>query len=231
MKKFTLIVLFFLLTFTSCNLFYHYVPFYVRHKSFTLRFTENSSGLKDKLNINGYYYFIDSLKLEKPLAVFRTIMFFDDGMFALDFNHERIENINELGNYIEKVIDAEENSILKQTFYRHLWGYYKIENNIIKAQFIEKPNFGDMDPRLYAYELLFEIVDSNTIKQIESYPIHKTSKFEFSYFKEFSDSWNGIESNFIALKRVPNSDSWLKHEKWFWEDKAKYRQWTKKHNK
>ena len=158
--------------------------------------------LQSKININGYYSFFETYIANRgtpSVAIKSTFqinfLFMSDGIFIYNYNVKSQDGF---------------------------WGRYVVNNDTIKAQFIEDP--GGMSWSLN--QIWFKIKDRSHLEQIYyGSPENITSEEIMQYHKRQKESKDEISlGQFVSLDTLPNSDkSWLKKREWFWCDKAKYK--------
>ncbi len=212
----------------SCKLIYHTAPKYLKNHGFTYRYSDKSSKLEEKLNIN-VFFTLDTLN-DIGRIPYARMLFFKDGMFVTEFyNHYDIGQYNiedKTVKYLDSILYQRKKGIREDGFYeRSEWGYYQVHGDTIKVQHIDRPALGESRSFWYAYEIWFKILNRNTVKEIYRYPIHKSTNADIQNFKISENLRIPVKAYFKPLKEVPESDGWLKYEKWFWEDKNQYTNW------
>ena len=81
------------------------------------------------------------------------------------------------------------------------WGLYELKDDIIKVQFIYRPN----PPEKYdSYIVRYKVIDKHTIQEM--------------LFNDIKETYN-----FMPIEKLPSSECWLKSEKWFWCDEELYK--------
>jgi len=169
-------------------------------KQFTLCYDKRSTGLEAKINTNGYYEFTDIWWNESGYGKTYNprwdttqiaVLFFDDGIFAYQY----------LGS--EANIGGGEISATYK-------GVYRVIGDTIQAQRIN--DCRRAMPTWMGYEMLFKIVDRNTIVQLGGKALHQKD----IYREVKATGLNTQLGHFKAVDSLPSSDIWLKKRKWFW---------------
>jgi hypothetical protein len=180
------------------------------------------TNIKDLINIDGYFIHGEP-EIDTNDSSYIYFMFFEDGivnMRVCDYNvfpySDKPQNISQ---YINQVI-SNENGKQSKLFYNSLgWGRYTISDDTIKINY----HSGWGYPNCYAFEIWFKVIDRNHIVDIYFDRItDKTSQITDTQKKEnlYEDA---IPSRFVFLEKIPNSNSWLKKEKWFWRNESDWK--------
>jgi hypothetical protein len=223
MRKYWIILTLIFIT-TSCKLIYHSAPSFI--KEWMFKYPDSLSGLNDKLNINGYYTIDDELNSGYIYGNYTNMIFFDDGMFVSGFFNLKDIETSKVGQvipkYIDRLIKSRDNGERVYEFYEGcIWGYYFVKGDTIIVRNIKRPFLGSSDSFWYSDEKWFKIIDKDSICTILSSP----------WIDEAAKNKSQLCMYFRPLIQRPESDGWLKYEKWFWQDKVKYKTWLKKQNK
>jgi len=165
----------------------------------------------DLLNHNGYYSMSEAISFNSGYPskiVHDTIesntIFYNNGIILYSFYKDiyQTEKDKKFGFYNRGMA---------------LWGSYIIHNDTIKAAFSENP--GGMSWTIgYVW---FEIIDSTTIRKIYFKWRNPITKEDIL---KISSEPKKPPAVFINYDLLPNPDkSWLKQRKWFWCNKADWK--------
>jgi len=73
-----------------------------------------------------------------------------------------------------------------------------------------------LSPYWYAYEVWYKVIDRNTIIEIYSKPLHYMSESDWKiYYEAKKHEKKKLPAKFISIEVLPNSNCWLKKERWF----------------
>jgi len=165
------------------------------------------TGLKDMLDINGYYNIARILTLsDKNGGYYKPdttrVIFYEDGIVLYGFPTISYDSIGRGGQHTIpgyfREIAANPKGRDAKSFYPAIgWGRYKISNDTIKASVV----MGNTLNSAGVSEYWFKIIDRYTIETLRSDPKHKQSVV-------------GNIGEFIPLDIIPSSDyCWLKKKK------------------
>jgi hypothetical protein len=189
-------------------------------KNFTNCYDGKATGLVEKLNLNGYYKVSRHVEYwpksgqdrQKIFDTLRSIVvFYPDGTFLDQINAEPDWRfLNEYGH-------------------RNTWGYYSINGDTIKAQYINHP--APLAQSWKADESNYLIIDKNTILELPRlwHNLKSTlsrEELQRSRRETFVKEEFGLPSTFVPSDSLPNPNkSWLKNESWFWCNEENYDNW------
>ncbi len=214
MRFLILILSFFLLN--SCVGLYNY-PVPSRFKRAMNCYDSAYTGLDTLINIHGYYSKME-IRDKKGLygyengkrvelgidTSFYNIMFYNDGIF--------IANIGFRDSLIEEGLTQmklEGRTFSTRSYYQ---GTYKISGDTIKTQQISS-GYSNV---WFAWEVWYRIINKNTI---QSFYTKHLALLSHDYKKQgyqpkfITDS---CPAKFVYVENIPESDSWLKREAWFY---------------
>ncbi|OFX87138.1 MAG: hypothetical protein A2W99_07310 [Bacteroidetes bacterium GWF2_33_16] len=180
-------------------------------KSFTYCFNNEYTGLDTLINLNGLYYLIRPGSIEKPdnqidlNTEYPICAFFKNGLFVYNPSKDLLNIINK-----ETKPKISGN-----------WGIYKIENNIIKAQFVSP--LGQMS--WTKGEGWFRILDRNNLEVISF--VGSGTIQEKDTVKNYSKPKGKYIYHFIKFENLIEPEIWLKEEKWFWCNESEYLDYKK----
>jgi len=187
-------------------------------------YAEKYTGMDTLINISGFYKEISIYnrphsdyydKHPNEYRVFyeidtvqELIIFFDDGIFVRGFtNYEFLNSIltcpaNQ--KYFEKSFN---------------WGIYKINQDTLSMFCINYTTFGAPERQINKYTYL--IHNKETLKCLD----HEWYSRNGCKMEVGQDTIFDFPAQFEALKSLPNSDCWLKKNRWFWCDEEKYNEY------
>jgi hypothetical protein len=182
--------------------------------SFTYKYTPDKKDLTALINTDGYYTEI------RPDSFYMNYLFFNDGVAIENlYGSDRSNSPDKLPTFLTKMAsDTTDNMSLWGT-----WGTYIISGDTIKAQFIHRSI--SLNDGWTGWEEHFKVIDRESIKLIYMKPLHKLSASDrLNYSDEFyrqkiKDYQSAV---FIKSEGIPKSDSWMKKEKWFWQNEGDY---------
>jgi hypothetical protein len=156
---------------------------------------------------------------EEPSTLYSNIMFFRDGIVVINFEY-LIDNVNDNYDYLNRLIDKDK--LGDDLFYNQFhWGTFRIEGNIIKTQFLNRPATKFVS--WYLVEKWFEIKEDNSLVAIYKKSLTRNEVGTLTDSEKFPYIF--IETNL----ELP-SETWLKKESWFWCTKDQYEAWRKSRN-
>lgn len=192
---------------TSCIQSY-IVPNKIK-KKLTICYDAKPTNLESKINTKGYYQSTDIWwntssygKTYNPrwdTSKF-NILFFNDGICAYGFHSWKYTEEKYLAT-ISKIPDAEISSLYK--------GLYQVIGDTIKIQVIN--DCRGAAPTWMGAEILYKIIDRNTIKHLGEKQLHNNNGYNES---EVTDN-NTRLAHFMPADSLPTSNIWLKKKKWF----------------
>ena len=213
MRKYSIPVLFFFMfCFSSCFVGYIGIQTPMDIRENFACYTGETTNISSLININGYYtvkksttmYLYPNIYERIDTFFYINFMFFDDGIYLYNFNVK---------------------SIYETWFYKYSqWGCYAISSDTIKTKLvcIYPPSSGPP----YASEDWYMVIDRNTIKEIFSKPLHRTTQAEMENYLRTSASTERQPATFVPMDSLPNSDNcWLKKEKWFWSNEKDWEEY------
>ena len=225
--KYKFIIYLAFLSFTSCTVFFHKTPRYIKAND-NLKYTTTDTQLSEILNINSYFTYNDTLNSGYIWSTHLNLMFFEDGMFASDFesdNRKKHEVGIEMPRYFRKIIELRKNEEKEPGFYKFsAWGYYKLSGDTIKVKYVNRPALGGMSYQWYALEIWYKIIDKNHLMEIYRLPFSETG---ISNERFMNNESNKRIYYCCPLNEKPESDGWIKYKKWFWLNKENYKEWRK----
>jgi hypothetical protein len=209
--KYLIPLLFITIIITSCLK----VPRYIKQR-FTYCYDGGNTNIDKLINIDGYYSMgiVSSYKvttrengeLQTINAIdtlYLNFMFWSDGIFLNNFGSYS----NTAAEYLNRVVENSEKSFYK----RHYWGRYVINNDTIKAQYIDNP-FPNIITTRSAYEVWYKVISRNELKYLGSNPLFRTSEEQYTK-SEKARTYLPAIFNPVSVK--PGSDCWLKKKNWF----------------
>jgi hypothetical protein len=224
---------------TSCSLlFSHKAPKYIK-EGFNFCYNGQPTGIDSIINIDGYYSITNTFNepvfsnsfnreiIEYELdSLNGYLMFFEDGTFISGFHDTNPERINKTkSNMSEYMHEITENNNLGVSSYFYegfSWGRYYISCDTIKGQHVKRPIKGSTNSFWYAYEVWFKVIDRNTIIEIYRKPIHIMTDSDWNNFQHGQKKRLTNPAKFFPVKEIPNSNGWIKYEKWFWCDENEW---------
>jgi hypothetical protein len=215
------------------------MPVHLRD-NFTYKYTPSKKSLDSLIFINGYYTTIEinhrripkgfsGQRYETVIDTFyMNYLFFDDGIMIRNmFSSEQTSDTTDMPDFLARMAKDTTNSLkLWGT-----WGTYIVSNGIIKTQTIHAS--GALNYGRAGWETHFKILHQKTIKLIYTKPIHflspsdKKIYTEQFYQERIKDEKPAI---FIKSEAIPNSDCWMKKERWFWENEKDYNEFMSKNS-
>jgi len=195
---------------------------------FTNRFEGMNTGIREKLNVDGYYQywrkeFIEvNPKTNRRDTFFYNLIFYEDGTFLYNFSSSSKDlNIDE---YLKQVTKNGKGDPFYISFY---WGIYKMSHNTIITQCINNSSKARLNP-WDAGETWFKIVDRNTLQRLYDKDFRKMSP------DDILENEKAIANSSFAIYHpaaiIPLPYTWLKKEKWLWaneEDWKRYMEFIK----
>ena len=196
---------------------------------FTNRFEGKKTGIREKLNIDGYYQYWRQEDIEfnpqtkQTDTFFYNLIFYEDGTYLYNFSsfHDYPQNPNE---YLKQVAKNGKTDRFYVSFY---WGIYKIVNDTIVAQCIDNVSGAYLAP-WHAGETWFKIINRNTLQCLYDRDFRKMSS------DDILEREKAIANSSFAIYHpaaiIPIPYTWLKKEKWLWtneEDWKRYMEFIK----
>jgi len=212
------------------------VPKHIRN-DFSILYDSINFKVDTILKINGYYtipkqYF--SPRFEKPNfrgkyttaldTFYLNYIFFEDGLYARNFSPNIPDTVIK---YLKEIAhDTNTTGLLKRSFYQGpYWGIYRIDGDTLITQSINNP----CTPKVWvATEERFFILKNNSILQFSTKVLGKYPKYDMEIWAQEEKDKKYNPAIFIPVTILPESNSWLKKEKWFWKDEAEYLKWQSK---
>jgi len=183
-------------------------------KDFTNCFEGKSTNIRSLIDIDGYYIMYDlegyyyGFKNEFKDTLDINMIFYEDGTFLYNFSGV-FDYRDDIPGYLAKVAQNGD----KDPFYSGFdWGVYRIDGDIIKAQYINHASgMAPWDAR----EEWFKIVDRKTIVSIYArrLGVTMTEVARKNYKKAISRC---TPARFVPLEVIPPPNCWLKNDEWFW---------------
>jgi hypothetical protein len=185
--------------------------------------------------LNGYYEEI--VATTKPYLFWDGIphytsktvmMFFEDGTCVYEIvgfdSSEKYELF-----FDEIVANPKRQESFSNSYY---WGLYRINHDTLSMTCIDHISFGY--PPWVLKKFTYLIQDKKTIKRLKekryatdvSFGEVKTYETDYNdFYISSNDTTFFYPAHFIPLDKLPNSDCWLKKNKWFWCDEEKYNEY------
>lgn len=201
MKKSFIICILFLLMFNSCISLTSmwFTSYDSSHSTVKFKFN-NSTGIKDKLNINGYFVEYKEDGDVRTIDEYHKLTFWEDGSLGHLQSKQSFFNgfICDIGDFY--VINGYKN------------GVYTLQGDTIVADiFSFEPYIGGK----MLYKCKFEIIDRNHLRM-----------FYIEEFLKGKLTCSSTDVNdfyvFVACDDIPPSDVYMKKKKWMWESEADY---------
>jgi len=220
---------------SSCYIFR--MPPYLK-KHFTFLYTPNEKELYSLIHTDGYYTTIEirTHRIPKGFSgqksefitdtTYMNYLFFKDGIVLSNMwpSVGTWDTVN-LPIFLTKMAQDTTNTLkLLGT-----WGTYIISEDTIRMQIIHPS--GSLNDGWSGWEDHFKILNKKTIKLIYTKPIHYLSPSDKKIYTEqfyqerIKDEKPAI---FIKSKAIPNSDCWMKKERWFWKSEKDYNEYMNK---
>ncbi|HNW98228.1 MAG TPA: hypothetical protein PKK00_07460 [Bacteroidales bacterium] len=209
------------------------VPIRVK-KNFTLCYDSNANNNHSKIQMNGYYMFINNYrytydyngKLTDTVPcnpTYHRIIFFKDGIVVKgQFGGLKCANCDtETTNQFLKMV-SQNKQPETSVFYGYNWGVYKVIGDTIKMQTVNSQTWPN--PYWYLFENWYLINNDSSLSPI--YSKNLIDDKEIRGDAEIPKTYKFIETNL----QLP-SDTWLKKEKWFWCNKEDWKIYIKNKNK
>ena len=184
-------------------------PNYIKY-NFTYCYDGVDTGIDTLINIEGYYDVADN-------DVYPRLMFYKDGTYVEGFSYSYHKSIQ---SQFEEIINDKKKL---KVFHNNVWGRYIICGDTIKVQTVERPGCGSMSPIWYLENIWYKVIDRNTIVGIfpsNNIIVYPSALEENPYMIRY-----GTPAKFYPLSVRPNSDCFLKSEKWFWCNEELYKQY------
>jgi hypothetical protein len=109
------------------------------------------------------------------------------------------------------------------------WGVYKINQDTVSMTCMNYTTFGDPERILKKFTYLIQ--NNKTLKLLnEKFYIQRGSQIDIEEFNyqnigyRVNNAYTTFyyPAHFVPLENLPNSDCWLKKNKWFWCNEEKY---------
>lgn len=193
-------------------------------QNFTNRLEGGSTGLSNKIEINGYYrfWFKDEWGRYKTIpdtrdTSFVDMIFYEDGTFL--YNMFVGSNFSNYNDYFRYVTSKGKNDI----FYKSdSWGVYSISGDTIKTQFLM--HAAHFTP-WYTGERWFLIKDRRTLQLIFAGYLVNQTRDDAEKLREYVRNSSAVM--FYPLDIIPPPYAWLKNEKFFWRHEADWENYKK----
>lgn len=175
------------------------------------------TGLDTMINIHGYYTqmnvsdkhgkfkYVNGELVEIGIdTTYLNVMFYEDGIFIRNLGFQDYA----ASEGLEKM-KREGRTFNSRSEYH---GTYKVSGDTVKTQFISQ-GFGNV---WFAMEVWYRIIDKSTLQLFFSKhlalegPDRKNPDFQPKFIKD------APYAKFVYVEEIPESDSWLKKEDWFW---------------
>lgn len=242
MKKLLFMILIFFITvaFQACWLGTNVTKPY-RENAFSDCYSGNYTGYDTLIKLKGYYtsmvinhrthdsYYDKNPNEFNPFPDIDTgttlMMFFDDGICVFGLSDCFIQD-----DFLLKVITnhAQQNYFEKSS----CWGIYDINQDTLSLACMNYTTFGDPERILKKFTYLIQ--NNQTLKLLnEKFYIQSGSQIDIKEFNYQNIRYrvNNLDTtfyypaHFVPLINLPNSDCWLKKNKWFWCDEEKYKEY------
>ena len=196
----------------------------------TIKLEGKNTGIRDVLDIDGYYQSIDSAfpkrngytskRMNDKSLNCTGMMFFEDGSCcSFRFKEGATENTKR-ENLSQAIYSWEQKGQARWGS----WGVYKIDKDTIVVQTVTKAGWFSQPWSFSEYK--YEIIDSHTLKYIY-YKWLPADKHDTDNPYDRSRSYP-IFSEFIPADSLPSSDCWLKEEKWIWRNESDWKNYMEK---
>lgn len=192
-------------------------------RAFTIRYDGKRTNLDSLLDIRGYYtikiptsYPLHSKPFSKKDSIvydtlYLNYLFFDDGMFLC---YMYCVGCSKPGCMPEKLKEYANDPVAKKNnSFGGNWGAYSVNKDTIRTQFISKINL--RKPSWEATEIDFKIIDKHTLVVGNSKPLYPVSKTITENYKRNALNHISRTASLVPANIIPDSDCWLKKEKWF----------------
>jgi len=181
-------------------------------KRSTIKIEEISANIRNLIEIEGYYTVQNNPN-------WGSYMFFEDGSFVYFHFKSGISDYEKQTN-MSKAIEIWKSK--KQVQWGTNWGVYSIQNDTIIVNSYDKPAF--FKP-MAINEMRYKIIDRNTIQRVY---FRVNSKAADDYYKTNSPWIDEEPMYFTPADSLPSSDSWLKEEKWIWQNEQDWKEYMQK---
>jgi len=196
-----LLIIFGVMIISSCG--YNIVPKHVK-QNFTYCYDGFDTILDTQINIEGYYDFLK----EDCSGCHYYIMFYKDGIYVSGFYYDSMQS------HFEYMVNYDSKALYRFHKYNGWWGCYIIDNDTIKLQTVHHPAWWESSMVWWLEEVWYKILDENTI--IGIYPSKKPVRYPENLEEKYYMRKYGVPAKFTPLSVKPDSNCWLKREKWFW---------------
>jgi hypothetical protein len=193
-------------------------------REFTNRFEGKNTGIREKLNMDGYYQYWRQEDIEfnpqtkQRDTFFYNLIFYEDGTYLYNFSsfHDYPQNPDE---YLKQVAKNGKTDRFYVSFY---WGIYKIAHDTIVAQFIDNVSGAYLAP-WSGGEAWFKIIDRNTLQYLYYRNFKKRNHDEIiAAEKSVANSSLAI---YHSSEILPPPYAWLKKEKWLWANEEDWKRY------
>lgn len=191
-------------------------------EEFTNRFEGKIIGIREKINIDGYYQYwkkglirVNSQTGQRDTGFF-NVVFYDDGTFLYNF-FSVLNYPKDLNEYLKAVASNGRSDPFYEGFY---WGVYRIINDTIVAQYTDNASKTYLAP-WNAGETRFKIVDRNTLQHLSDRDFKKSTDGKMAAAKNSNGNTSSVIYHPVDV--IPPPYTWLKKEKWLWANEENWR--------
>ena len=174
----------------------------------TIKLEGRSTNIRKLINTDGYYTSSGS----------GGIIFFEDGTLVYFYVKDDISD-SEISNNVYKSIRTWKEST-QAAWWGANWGVYKIKDDTITVHSYDKPVF--LKP-LGISETRYKVINKETIKAV-----FFKIRTDDEYYKTNSPWIDNPPIHFVPADSLPNSNCWLKEEKWIWRNESDWKAYMEK---
>ena len=185
----------------------------------TIKLEGKRTNIRDVIEIDGYYQNLDSARGPSYM------MFFEGGSCYSIWFKEGVTEEMKRKNLSQAVRSWKEKGLLQCGIY---CGAYKINKDTIITQSFVKA--GIFNWNWSFYEIKYEIIDRQTLKNIDDEEFLSKLKKEYNRkeFPYYDISKANFMYEFVPADSLPSSDCWLKEEKWIWRNEQDWKNYMDK---
>ena len=184
------------------------------HRLSDIKYHYGSTGLSDRVRLDGYYIYHDNSSNTCDIAIF-----YEDGAFACFWDISD-EIYNSLGFNLIKLAEKKEKYCVKEHNWKLSHGVYILNGNYIESNW---------HYLCYLFTPLFKIhwiinkdywriIDNETIEHVGGYGLVSYNN-EYSYNRKEFDTIQSQTFKFIPMRNLPSSYSKYRKKSWMWESK------------
>jgi hypothetical protein len=195
-------------------------------KNFTFKYDGQNTEIEKLIKVNGYYTIAethyDRVYSKEYSDKYTTVrdtfymnyLFFKDGIFLWNMFVSDCNRPNCMSESLKKT--AKDTTGDRKLYLIGTWGRYIICGDTIKTQIVH--HRGSLNDMWSASEIDYKVLNNNTIIQIDEKPLHYMTQSDWANWYQIKKERKYKPATFVQVEVVPNSDCWLKKEKWFWKN-------------